>query len=378
MSFDQHRLAIAADTPGATTDLIWYEAGPPGAPIKVYLQAALHADEQPGTMVLHHLLPMLRAADAADTLRARFTVMPMVNPLGMANFSFRRHHGRYDANTGVNYNRRWPDLFAAIGAEVSGRLSGDAGGNVAIVREAVAAWIDAQAPRTAAQLLRLLILKQAHDADYVLDLHCDNDSLLHIFTAPELMPDLQDLADWMGAAATLTAGDSGGASFDEVLPRLCRGLAVANPGRPVPLPKAATLEYRGSADSFDHFGKDDALRLFGFFAGRGLIDADPGQRPAPAPAATPFAATEIVRADRPGLIAYRVGLGDRVTKGQPIADRIALDGPDAFIARTPIPAGTDGFVLSRATGKYVQRGESIAKIVGTTPLPGRGDYLLED
>ncbi len=66
-------------------------------------------------------------------------------------------------------------------------------------------------------------------------------------------------------------------------------------------------------------------------------------------------------------------------KGQPIADLIALDGPEAFMARTPILAGTDGFVLSRVLDKYVQRGGSIMKIVGTQVLTGRkGGYLLED
>ncbi len=82
--------------------------------------------------------------------------------------------------------------------------------------------------------------------------------------------------------------------------------------------------------------------------------------------------------DRPGLVAYRVDLGQRVVKGQPIADLIALDGPEAFLARTPVVAGTDGLVLSRVLRKYVTRGESIAKIVGTVPLPQRKGYLLED
>ena len=120
------------------------------------------------------------------------------------------------------------------------------------------------------------------------------------------------------------------------------------------------------------------LRLFGFFAGRGLIAADPGPRPEPTAVATPFDATDVVRVDRPGLVAYRVDLGQRVQKGQPIADLIALDGPEAFIARTPVLAGTDGFILSRQIRKYVTRGESIAKIVGTAPLPQRRGYLLED
>ena len=68
-----------------------------------------------------------------------------------------------------------------------------------------------------------------------------------------------------------------------------------------------------------------------------------------------------------------------MTKGQPVADLIAMDGPEAFVARTPIVAGTNGLVLTRSLRKYVTRGEGIMKIVGTTPLPARkGGYLLED
>ena len=86
----------------------------------------------------------------------------------------------------------------------------------------------------------------------------------------------------------------------------------------------------------------------------------------------------MVRVDRPGLLAYRVELGQRVAKGQPIADLVALDGPEAFIGRTPVLAGTDGFVLTRSLRKYAARGENIAKIVGTVPLAQRRGYLLED
>lgn len=379
MTFQRQTAMLPGDAPGTTTEFNWYRAGPEAATEKVYLQAALHADEQPGTMVLHHLLPLLRAADEAGKLLAGFAVMPMVNPLGMSNLSLRQHIGRYDLNTGVNYNRRWPDL-TVLAARIGRRLSSDADANTALIRQEIAGWIDEQRPRNAAEQLRLLALREAHDASLVLDLHCDNDALLHIFTSPELMPSLQDLADWMGAAATLTAADSGGGSFDEVLPQLYRRVAAANPGSPVPMASAtATLEYRGQADSFDRLGAEDARRLYGFFCGRGLIDDDPGPPPEPAPAATPLEATEIVRVDHPGLLAYRVELGERVAKGQPIADLIALDGPEAFIARTPVLAGTDGFVLSRLVGKYVTRGAGIAKIVGTEPLPERqGSYLLED
>ena len=380
MTFQLHHTSLLGDTPGTTTKLYWYTVGPDDAETRIHLQAALHADEQPGTMALHHLLPRLRDADAAGQLRAHFTIFPSVNPLGLGNYTLRHHIGRYDIETGINYNRRWPDLYPQVADAIAGKLTAEGRTNIAIIRAAVAAWIDMQQPRTAIQQLRLLVLKSAAAADIVLDLHCDDDSLKHIFTSPELMPGLQDLADWMGVAATLTAEDSGGGSFDEVLPTLYRKARLAHPDHPIPAgAETATLEYRGRADSFDAIGRQDAAGLFGFFAGRGLIAADPGPKPTPAPAPTPFEATEVLRVDAPGLLAYRVELGERVHKGQPIADLIAMDGPEAYMARRPILAGTDGFVLSRVMGKYVVRGASIAKIVGTEVLPTRaGAYLLED
>lgn len=380
MPLELHRTPLSGDTPGHTTELYWYTAGPAEAPSRIHLQAALHADEQPGTMALHHLLPRLRDADAAGQLKAHFTIFPSVNPLGLANRSLRHHIGRYDVETGINYNRRWPDLYPLIADAVAGKLGADPAANIAALRQAVLDWIDAQRGATAIQQLRLQVLRSAAMADIVLDLHCDDESLMHIFTSPELMPGLQDLADWMGVAATLIAEDSGGGSFDEVLPSFYRKARDANPGCAIPNgAEAATLEYRGRADSFDELGQLDADGLFNFFAGRGLIAAEPARTPEPAPGPTPFEATEVLRVNKPGLLAYRVQLGEHVTKGQPVADLIAMDGPEAFLARTPILAGTDGFVLSRVTAKFVKRGTGIAKIVGTTPLPSRaGGYLLED
>jgi uncharacterized protein len=379
MSFTQHVEELAGDTPGQSTRLYWYTAGPEDAATKVHLQAALHADEQPGTMALHHLLPMLRDADGAGKLCARFVIFPSVNPLGLATRVLRRHIGRYDLETGVNFNRRWPDLYPLVADRVAGRLTSDAAANIALLRRAVGGWLDAQQPLTAAQRLRKLILRSAHSADIVLDLHCDDESLKHIFTSPELMPRLQDLADRMQVAATLTAEDSGGGSFDEVLPALYRKAQRANPQFPIPMgAETATLEYRGQADTHDHFGRKDAQGLFEFFAGRGLIDATV-EPSTPAPGPTPFDATEVLRADRPGLLAYRIELGDRVRKGDVVADIIAMDGPEAFMGRSPLRAGTDGFILSRVSAKYVVTGSSVAKIVGSEVLPSRaGGYLLED
>ncbi|MGB1008765.1 MAG: succinylglutamate desuccinylase/aspartoacylase family protein [Thiolinea sp.] len=380
MSLTRIQKTITGDGPGRSTELTYFTLGPDTASNKVYLQAALHADEQPGIMVLHHLLPLLTQADDAGLLNARFVIFPMVNPLGMADISLNQHQGRHDKVSGVNHNRQWPDLFHAIEHRLDGNWSGDVEENRQIIRRAVAEWLADVIPVSALQQQKQMVMQEAYDADYVFDLHCDNDALVHIFSVPQINSVMQDLSHWIGAAGVLTAEDSGGGSFDEVWPGLWIKLAAAFPGVPLPEPAiAATLEYRGQFDTFDALNGDDAHRLYGFFQEQGLIGGEwIMAKPDDGAAPTPLNATEMTRVTESGLLAYRVALGDEVEKGDVLADLIALDGDEAFTRRTPIVAGTSGRVISRNIHKYVWPGCSIAKIVGTEPLPSRGDYLLED
>ena len=72
----------ATNTPGESTEFTYYVIGPRDAPEKVHLQAALHADEQPGTMVLHrHAAARDRAAQAGVS----FAFNPTPLTLGHGN-----------------------------------------------------------------------------------------------------------------------------------------------------------------------------------------------------------------------------------------------------------------------------------------------------
>jgi predicted deacylase len=379
MSCEKFSRVLVGDTPGRSTELNWFRVGPPDAQKKVYLQAALHADEQPGILVLHHLLGLLQAADAAGQLHARFVLFPMVNPLGMGDIEFGRHQGRYNRASGVNHNRGWPNLYEAVVGDVGDRLGDDADANVGLVRAALRERI-AQMPEVSAfEQWRKTLLGEACDADYVFDVHCDDDSLIHIFSVPQLEPTMRRLANRVGAAATLLCEDSGGASFDEIWPAIWLGLQRAQPDRPLPLPVAAcTLEFRGQFDTFDALNRGDAENLFAYFQDEGLIGGDAPQAAAEAPAPTDLRATEFLRAPDSGLLVYRVQLGQRVARGEPVADLLRLDGGGAFTERVPIVAGTDGIVLSRATLKYAWRKANVAKIVGSEIIAAADSYLLSD
>jgi predicted deacylase len=379
MSFEKISKTLLGDTPGRSTELNYFRIGPLDAPRKVYLQAALHADEQPGIMVLHHLLPLLQAADAVGDLNASFVLFPMVNPLGMGDIEFGQHQGRYNRASGVNHNRDWPVLYDAVGAGLAAKLGTDANENTQVVRAALRNWAASLPQVTALEQWRQCVVAEACDADYVFDLHCDDDSLLHIFSVPQLADNMQQLANWSGAAATMLAEDSGGGSFDEVWPAVWLRLAEDCGDKPLPLPVVScTLEYRGQIDTFDDLNRQDARNLYGYFHEQDLIGGASLGAKGDARAGTDLRATEYLRAPQAGLLAYCVELGDWVKKGDRIADLIQLDGEGAFVHRIPLLAGISGQVISRKTNKYVWAGANISKIVGSEILESRRGSLLSD
>ena len=378
---DFQSLSFEGDTPSSSYSVPVYQCGPEDGAPQIYLQAAMHADEHPGTMVLHHLLDLLEAAEAKGLLKARFTILPIVNPLGLAHLSFHTHRGRYHPVLGLNYNRAWPDFGKILLADelFLSDLGDDVMANKKAVRRAIMRWIDAQKPVTALEKHRDIIMRFAARADMVLDLHCDDIALNHIFIVPQNLPRYQGLADWMGSAATLIAEDSGGGSFDEVWSGLWITLQRELSDYPWPEPiLSATLEYRGQQDVCDSLNHQDARNLYHFFCEEGLIDEACQEIRPSSPAPTDLNACEVLRVDKAGLIAYQVALGDKVKKRDVIAELISLDGPRAVRERTPLYAGTDGVVFSLNQMKYVWPSVSIAKIAGTQKLDSRGDYLLED
>lgn len=379
MSFDKVSKTLVGDTPGRSTELNYFRIGPAGAAKKVYLQAALHADEQPGILILHHLLQLLRDADNAGELNAQFVLFPMVNPLGMGDIEFGQHQGRYNRSSGVNHNRDWPVLYDALDRGLADRLGADATENISLIRSALREWAANLPQVTAFEQWRKCLTSEACDADYVFDVHCDDDALVHIFSVPQLTENMQQLANWTGAAATLLAEESGGGSFDEVWPAIWLRLAGESPDKPIPLSVVScTLEYRGEYDTFDKLNQQDALNLYGYFQEQGLIGGELIGHKGEATAPTDLRATEYLRAPRAGLLAYCVELGDRVEKGDRVADLIQLDGEGAFVARTPLLAGTSGQVISRRSHKYVWANANVAKIVGTEVLESRRGNLLSD
>ena len=87
----------------------------------------------------------------------------------------------------------------------------------------------------------------------------------------------------------------------------------------------------------------------------------------------------MVEAPAAGVLSYAVELGQSVRAGDTIAWLVDPAAEDPEDGRQAIAARSDGLVLNRRLHKYVVAGFSVAKVVGTAPLPWRsaGQLLSE-
>ena len=133
MSHVVERLPLPVSSLGSDQALTVHRFGDAGARPKVYIQAAIHAGEIPALLVAHHILALLEDADAKGAIKGEVIVVPVANPIGLAQRVQRRHLGRYDMDSGVNFNRSFPDLAEQIDAAVASQLTDDPVRNVDLV-----------------------------------------------------------------------------------------------------------------------------------------------------------------------------------------------------------------------------------------------------
>lgn len=373
------RLPLMTASPGTSRELTVHRFGKEGARPKVYLQAALHADETPGLLVLHHLSGLLEEAERRGTIAGEIVLVPYANPIGLAQFTNGENMGRYEQGGGGNFNRNWPDLYAPLAEGLGDRLGDDPAANVATIRRAMVDHLAGQEAASELNSLRLALSRLACDADVVLDLHCDDQALMHLFLTPAHWPQAADLAADLGCRAVLLAEDSGGSSFDETFSTPWTRLAAHYPQHPIPAAcLSATVELRGRSDVDDVTAKADSEALFNSLQRFGAVTGNPPPPPAPLCEATRLDATDTLRSPYAGVVAYAVELGQEVKKGDVIAWVVDPTQPPEK-ARRPVATQASGPVLSLRSHRYVRPGMVLAKVVGKDPLPSRqGGPLLED
>lgn len=363
-------ITLPSNTPGTHRVLKMLRFGRKEARPKVYIQAGIHADELPANLAAHHLSERLAKAHKAGQIKGEIILVPVANPIGLANIVLNDHMGRYHAQSGQNFNRGWPNVADAVAEKVRGKLGDDATHNLAFVRKTIVAELQRLSPESEAHTLRLVLMQAAADADIVLDLHTDSEAELHLYLDPSQWPSAADLAGLLEASVVMFARNSGNDPFEETVALPYLKAKEGNPGRPLTPPLTTVIELRGEADVSDEMANRDSDALFRFLVHRGVINGKAGDIPVFTGIAAPFEATEIVRSPAAGIIVYKQELGATVSKGDPIAEIVDPLGQGSR-RRVQVTAGSEGRFFTRSQTRLAWPGAAIGKIQAFKPLPGR-------
>ena len=364
---------------GSQKTLVGFHYGTPGARPKVYIQASLHADELPGMLVAHHLRQLLDEADRAGRLRGEVVLVPAANPIGLSQRLDHRAMGRFEFDTAQNFNRHYPDMATAVLEDALPLMTADAQSNVATVRQLVGRWLQQWQPASELESQRRLLLLLSHDADLVLDLHCDTNAVMHMYSEEACWPPFEPLARLLGCQAVLLARESGGGPFDERLSGLWWQLAAALKAAGVsgPLPQACastTVELRGEGDVSHEHASQDARAILAFLAHAGAL-ARHGAHELPPMACqpTPLAGSQTLRSAVPGVLVFLAQPGDTVSAGDVVAE--VIDPTAEGAARVhEVRAEVAGVLYAAIRERYVTAGGEVGKIAGATPFR-TGDLL---
>lgn len=405
---------------------------------KAYIQAGLHADEAPGYMVMNYLIELLDIADSEDKIRGEIICVPAANPIGLNQWFYDRLQGRFDTSNGINFNRNFPDIVEETAKIIENQLTDEPDKNRDLIRDAMKIAIDNLHPEDEASALKKLLFSLSFDADIVLDLHCDNQAVMHIYTGESLWSnsasnlnsnlDLNlnlkqsfsgacELAAWTGAEAILLANESGGDPYDEACSKIWYKLKELYPDYPIyPSCLAATIEYRGEADVSEELNRQDAINLYSFLHQRGYVvgsipsfkteltvqiksdssnkittypkkltsfvipefDSETNQLKMPELKidATPLSGVEHIKAPVSGVVNFLRRPGDMLKAGDKIAEIMNPYSQSEESRITELFCKIDGLLFSLTSDRMARQGRILAKIAGKKPIEGKGKHLL--
>ena len=359
---------LTPSTPGTQRQLVSLHYGQPGRGPKVYIQASLHADEIPGMLVAHHLRQRLQALEDAGRLLGEVVLVPAANVIGLGQWVLRNYQGRFELGSGENFNRHYADLSGAVLAAVRDQLGPDAATNVALVKRALREAALALPARTELEQQRRLLLSLAIDADVVLDLHCDGEAVLHLYTTPATWDQGALLARCVGAEVALLAERSGGEPFDEACSMVWCDIA-AQLSADTPLPPSClsvTIELRGEPDVQHALAAQDAAGIEAFLIARGVVAPTGAEPPLPPLRCepTPLSGSMPLQAPHGGMIVFHQRPGVQVRQGDPIVDVI-----DPFTGQcSTLSSPVDGLFFARDLRRFAVAGMTLGKVAGREAL----------
>jgi uncharacterized protein len=345
-----------------------HEFGSSDAPLRIHLQAGLHADEAPGCVVLYHLADELAKLQSQGLVQARITLLPAANPIGATQYLMGGLHcGRFDLISGVNFNRNFPDL-RSVAIDALGQITPVDHQRLPAIKYGVRQHLLrslAHWPCTSElDKWRVALLELACAADWVLDLHCDQEAVTHLYTAPQLWNSFQDLAAYLNSEVQLIDGTAakrdGHGAFDTACFQPWLALSEHLGTSQEWGCHAATVELRGQGDVTQELVHHDVTALLNWLQSLGAIVGQAKQIRGKVPAPRPLEGVESVYAPCSGIFVPEAALGASVIAGQLLGTVYDLQSHRRHL----LHSSHNGTVFARTRSRAVYQGAELVKIAG--------------
>lgn len=373
-----HTVELPLHGAGTITQLHYHSFGPQEGR-KVYIQAGLHADEHPGLLVAQRLIARLQSLDAQGLIREPIIVVPFANPIGLNQKVFGHVTGRCDWHTGRNFNRGMGIPPSDYLPALNDKLTDNAEFNSRVLRELLSDTVANRKDLYEINVLHKALLSLSIDAHCMLDLHCDDVALPHLFYGMHQVEQGQRLAQALRYPVCLEEDVTGDVAFDATHTQPWVLAQNAYPEFSFAEPAfAATVELRGSRDVHPDLAEQDARGLLRFLQLEGYLSddaelADAGQTETWVPERFNVNQVQMVAAPVSGIVTYEVPIGTWVNRGDRICQIERIDQP--MPTRVDVIAEHNGYLFAQTGHFMVSPGHTIAMVATHEPMQAAGAQL---
>lgn len=347
------RIEVRGLASGATLEIRVYtvKGTDPGAPT-AYVQSSMHGSEVQGNAVIAALLDHFTAKPPAGDV----VLVPNANPFAVNQKSGEYTLGRFDPTTGANWNRNywlprvapmrelpWPELCRQFRGDMLASISARLSYNLAF-----------------AEKMALTLQSLALAADYVIDLHCANVSVRHLY-APAYA---EDCARYFQIPLILSIPNGFDGALDEAQScswwSLWESLQAAGyAGLPSlrELPQGFTLELGGQERISRAEAGRDAGGILNFLRHKGVV-AGAVRQPEPAFLCT-LADYRTIYSRHAGHTDYTAVLGEVSTQGTELAQTLQFAGTAEWV---PTVAEEDCIPILHHSSAVIHQGSELMKV----------------
>ena len=362
--------SLISPVPGTQRSVDSFHFGAKTSGKKVYIQASLHADELPGMLVAWTLKQHLIELEKQGQIQGEVVLVPVANVIGQNQHLMDLHFGRYEMETGQNFNRNFLDTYPKVKERIADLLTDDVAHNQALIRAEMKQVLAEWQVETELQSQQQVLQSLSCDADVMLDLHCDYQAALHLYSTDYSWYGIEPLARLLGSKANLLANETGGQPFDCSTDMVWQRLSQEFGERIPQGCLGATVELRGQLDVTTEYAEHDAQAILSFLALQDIITLPELDLPKELAPSSPLAAVETIKAKQGGIVVLKVQPGDWIEAGaefahiiDPISDQVEV-----------VKASQAGYVYSRTNRRMATAGMLLGNVAGETII--RSGYLL--